>query len=260
MKGYENIKLHLNRFEPISLQEMDSVRLLNRSEKKFVLHFNKVMEVLEKLIPDYKILEINGERLLEYNTEYFDTLDNAMYLAHHNGKQSRFKVRRREYVISGEQFLEVKRRSQNGRVQKKRVELSDENADSCLSQDFIETATPYKMDVLEMKLINSFKRITLVSIANKERITIDIGLEFRNHSRIVQLPQVAIIELKFDKTSAVQSFDDLMQKLCIEGSSVSKYCIGRALLEPKLKSNLFQDKIRFLTKLNSVIKFRRAKK
>lgn len=258
MKESDNIKLLLNRFAAIGLQEMDRVRLLNRSEKKYVLHLNKVIDVLEILIPDYQVLEINEQRLLEYNTEYFDTLDNAMYLAHHNGKQSRFKVRRREYVVSGEQFLEVKRRSQNGMVSKKRVEISDDSIDSAIEHDFIESATPYKLDGLEMKLINSFQRITLVSIARKERITIDIGLEFKNKSRIVELPQVAIIEYKFDKSNMVQGFDELMQKFYIEGSSLSKYCIGRALLEPKLKSNLFQDKIRFLTKLNSAIKFRRT--
>ncbi|MBK7172590.1 MAG: polyphosphate polymerase domain-containing protein [Bacteroidales bacterium] len=253
MNSLNDIRNLLSGFDPISLTDMDSVKLLNRSEKKFVLHFNRISSVLKEVISDYKVLEINDERILEYNTEYFDTSDNAMYLAHHNGKQSRFKVRRREYVISGEQFLEVKRRTNSGRVQKKRVELQGANLDSNFEQVFIEAATPYKLDGLEMKLINTFQRITLVSIPRKERITIDVGLEFKNDHSTIQLPSVAIIEVKFDRMATEPGFEKVMKKLRIHGSSVSKYCIGRALLEPKLKSNLFQNKIRYLTKLNALV-------
>ncbi|MBK7213142.1 MAG: hypothetical protein IPH88_07580 [Bacteroidales bacterium] len=56
------------------------------------MHFNRISSVLKEVISDYKVLEINDELILEYNTEYFDTSDNAMYLAHHNGKESRFQV------------------------------------------------------------------------------------------------------------------------------------------------------------------------
>jgi hypothetical protein len=253
LNSINDIRDLLSGFEPISLASMDCVKLLNRSEKKFVLHFNKIPSVLREVISDYQVLEINDQRILEYNTEYFDTNDNAMYLAHHNGKQSRFKVRRREYVISGEQFLEVKRRTNNGRIQKKRVELQAAVIDSKLEQVFIENATPYKLDGLEMKLINTFQRITLVSIPRKERITIDIGLEFKNEQSTIQLPSIAIIEVKFDNMATEPGFEKIMKKLRIHGSSVSKYCIGRALLEPKLKSNLFQNKIRYLTKLNALV-------
>lgn len=237
---------------------MDSVKLLNRAEKKYVMHFNRVFDVLNAARLGYKVLEINGYRLMQYSTEYFDTQDNAMYLAHHNGKQSRFKVRKREYVISGEQFLEVKRRTNSGRTQKKRVELQGNEIDSANGQIFIEAATPYKLEGLEMKLVNTFQRITLVNTQLKERITLDIGLEFKNQDSVIQLPAVAIIEIKFDKSVNDQGFDSIMRKQRIHDSSVSKYCIGRALLEPKLKANLFRNKIRYLTKLNAIVHDRRS--
>lgn len=252
MSNFADITELLSTFEPITLAEMDTVKLLNRSEKKYVLHYAKVKPVLEMARPHFKVLEINDIRLLEYSTEYFDTADNAMYLAHHNGRQNRYKVRKREYVVSGEQFLEVKRRTNTGQTQKKRVELSGNQLDGGNRHGFIESVTPYKLEGLEMKLVNTFKRITLVNTEMKERVTIDIGLCFRNGNASFQLSSVAIIEIKNEKANAVKGFELIMQQLRIKLSSVSKYCIGRALLEPKLKANLFQNKIRYLTKLNAI--------
>jgi len=258
LRSYEEIEEFLAAFQPISLPEMDSVKLLNRAEKKYVLHFSRVVDVLNAAREEYRVLEINGHRLMQYSTEYFDTQDNAMYLAHHNGKQSRFKVRKREYVISGEQFLEVKRRTNSGRTSKKRVELQGDEFDSPSGQVFIEAATPYKLEGLEMKLVNTFYRITLVNTLLKERITLDMGLVFKNNDAVIQLPAVAIIEIKFDKSLKEHGFDTIMRKQRIHDSSVSKYCIGRALLEPKLKANLFRNKIRYLTKLNAIVHDRRS--
>jgi hypothetical protein len=226
LKSIENIHSFLADFQPISLPELDSVKLLNRAEKKYIMHFSRVMDVLNAARTEYKVLEINGHRLMQYSTEYFDTQDNAMYFAHHNGKQSRFKVRKREYVISGEQFLEVKRRTNSGRTQKKRVELQGNEIDSANGQVFIEAVTPYKLDSLEMKLVNTFHRVTLVNIALKERITMDVGLIFKNQESVIQLPAVAIIEIKFDKTIKEHGFDSIMRKLRIHDSSVSNTVSG----------------------------------
>lgn len=249
---FASIKKLLSDFKPISLSQMDSVKLLQRSEKKYVLHSSKIASILKKAISEYAVLEICDQRLQEYSTEYFDTIDNAMYLAHHNGKPSRYKVRKREYVISGEQFLEVKRRTTNGETHKKRVELSGNEGGNVKGEVFIQAVTPYKLEGLERKLVNSFHRITLVNTELKERVTIDMGLEFSNGSKSIQLPSVAIVEIKSESFEAVSGFEAIMKSLRIHPSSVSKYCIGRALLEPKLKANLFQNKIRYLIKLNKV--------
>ena len=249
---FASIKNLLSEFKPISLSQMDSVKLLQRSEKKYILHSSKVASVLKKAIADYVVLEICDQRLQEYSTEYFDTVDNAMYLAHHNGKPSRYKVRKREYVVSGEQFLEVKRRTTNGETHKKRVELNGNEGGNLNGEVFIQAVTPYKLEGLEKKLVNSFHRITLVNTELKERVTIDMGLEFHNGIKTIQLPSVAIVEIKSESFEAVSGFEGIMKSLRIQPSSVSKYCIGRALLEPKLKANLFQNKIRYLIKLNKV--------
>jgi hypothetical protein len=250
---YDEILQFLGGFESIDLSDMDSVKLLNRTEKKFVMHISKIGPLLKLAREEYKVLEINEQRLLEYSTEYFDTLDNAMYLAHHNGRQNRYKVRKREYMVSGEQFLEVKRRLTNGRTQKKRVEISGTSINETSGHTFIEAATPYQLAGLEKKLVNTFHRVTLMSDHFKERITIDMGLRFSIGEKHIELPSIAIIEIKKEKTGPIAGIELSMRKMGIHGSSVSKYCIGRALLEPKLKSNLFQNKIRYLIKLNALV-------
>jgi len=250
---YDEIQRLLGEFKPISLPEMDSVKLLNRAEKKFVMHISKIEPLLKLASLEYKVLEINDLRLLEYSTEYFDTNDNAMYLAHHSGRQNRYKVRKREYIVSGEQFLEVKRHLNNGRTLKKRVELSGNPIDAISGKIFIESATPYCLEGLQKKLENTFHRITLTSNQLKERITIDMGLRFSNGKVNLELPSIVIIEIKKEKAGSFSGFEIILRKMGIHASSVSKYCIGRALLEPKLKANLFQNKIRYLIKLNALV-------
>ena len=48
------------KFEAITLQEMDSVKLMNRVDTKFILSLKRAQKLLPELIKDYKILEING--------------------------------------------------------------------------------------------------------------------------------------------------------------------------------------------------------
>ena len=60
-------------FTPISLKNMDGVKLMNRSDTKFTFSSQKLPILLEKLIPFYNVLEINGKRLHSYKSLYFDT-------------------------------------------------------------------------------------------------------------------------------------------------------------------------------------------
>jgi hypothetical protein len=60
-------------FNPISLEEMKSVKLMNRTDTKFVTNTSKLCELLKMAQHDYYVQEIDGERNLEYDTTYFDT-------------------------------------------------------------------------------------------------------------------------------------------------------------------------------------------
>ena len=97
----------LSTYQPITLDEMNSVKLLNRTDTKFVTTVDKVVQLLELAENDYRAQEINGERIAPYYTVYFDTPEHDMFMAHQNGHAHRQKLRIRSYVDSHLNFLEI---------------------------------------------------------------------------------------------------------------------------------------------------------
>ena len=93
---------------------MDSVSLMKRVDTKFIIHIEQLPQLLDIVYNDYRVLEINQNRVMTYKSNYFDTPNSNLYLLHHNGKSSRVKVRIRNYVESNLFFLEVKQKSNRG--------------------------------------------------------------------------------------------------------------------------------------------------
>jgi midasin (ATPase involved in ribosome maturation) len=114
-----NIQSILKGFEPISLAEMDSVALMERTDLKFTLKIEAISELLKLLNKTYKCLEINNCRLSSYQTEYLDDHKNILFTNHQNGKLNRFKIRFRDYIQSKITFLEIKFKSNKGVTKKK---------------------------------------------------------------------------------------------------------------------------------------------
>ena len=100
----------VSKFKPISLDEMNSVALMKRTDTKFVININYLPVVLNTLLKTYQILEIEGRRIMNYSSLYFDTEDFKFYLDHHNGRVNRTKIRQRKYVDSDLTFLEIKKK------------------------------------------------------------------------------------------------------------------------------------------------------
>ncbi|MFT4995930.1 MAG: hypothetical protein ACI9BJ_000426, partial [Flavobacteriales bacterium] len=71
--------LNLEIFNSISLDEMNSVSLMKRMDTKFILHRDAVQAILNKVQFDYKILQVASDRLMTYNSIYFDTDDDHFY-------------------------------------------------------------------------------------------------------------------------------------------------------------------------------------
>ncbi|HRD38564.1 MAG TPA: VTC domain-containing protein, partial [Bacteroidia bacterium] len=70
MNSVQNILMH---FEPISLKEMDAVKLMDRTDTKFTFTENELEKVLLMVKDDYKVLEVEGKRQSAYKTLYYDT-------------------------------------------------------------------------------------------------------------------------------------------------------------------------------------------
>ena len=105
----------VNDFEGIALENLGQVKLLNRVDTKFTFGLEKLDGILRKLQKDYFILDINNNRVMDYESLYYDSSDLAFYLAHHNERTNRLKVRYRRYVVSDICFFELKFKNNKGK-------------------------------------------------------------------------------------------------------------------------------------------------
>ena len=236
-------------FSPIKLAEMDNVKLMSRSDTKFAFKFSKLPELLNQMMPFYKVLEINGKFIHDYKSLYFDTDDRKFYLDHHNGRVNRNKVRFREYVGSGLTFLEVKLKNNKKRTIKKRMKVDAiAKALSKEHKKYIKKIIGRKLEVNAKQWIN-FSRITLVHKTQKERLTIDINLTFENEKLSGDLKQIIIAEVKQEKMSRSSDFMKIAKEISILPIRLSKYCITTLQLNPNVKQNRFKEKLLFINKL-----------
>ena len=241
----------LREFTPISLEEMSGVKLMNRTDTKFVTNMEKLHQLLEMAQEDYFVQEIDGGRNLEYDTTYFDTTQFDMYNQHQCNHTNRQKIRFRTYCISGLQFMEVKTKNNHGRTKKKRIEVTDMNLAEQEKSDFLGKYLRYGVATLQPALNNHFSRITLVNKAKTERLTIDSALRFHNLVNGVNkdMGDLVIIELKRDGL-VYSPVLEMLRQLRIHPHGFSKYCMGSALTNPELRINRFKRK---LIEINKII-------
>jgi hypothetical protein len=239
----------LDKFTPVSLDDIDAVKLMSRIDRKYWFHISKLNQLLECTCPFYDILEINGQRLMEYQTCYFDTTENSMYLKHHNRKLNRHKIRQRKYVSTNSSFLEIKLKTNKKQTIKKRI-TTDFEVDNFLSVelDFIKEITGFKGQELLPCINNKFIRLTLIHKNKLDRCTIDINPVFWNKNNKVGFNDLVIFELKRGRSLKSSPIVSLLRNLKIRQRGLSKYCTGRALLEPELKQNAFKPRLRYIRK------------
>ena len=240
----------INTFAPISLEQMSGVKLMNRTDTKFVTTTDRLRLLLQMACNDYYVQEIDGGRNLEYDTTYFDTTAFDMYNQHQWNHTNRQKIRFRTYCVSGLQFMEVKTKNNHGRTKKKRMEVTDMNLAEQAKSDFIGKHLRYDVDTLQPALNNHFSRITLVNKAKTERLTIDSALHFHNIVSGVDkdMGDLVIIELKRDGL-VYSPVLEMLRQLRIHPHGFSKYCMGSALTNPDLRVNRFKRKLIEINKI-----------
>ena len=247
-----NISKITENFLPISLDEMDDVKLMSRSDTKFAFRADKIPLLLEKMLPFYRILAINGKLIHDYKSLYYDTDDRKFYLDHHNGRVNRNKIRFREYVGSDLTFLEIKRKNNKGKTIKKRIKVdSISNQLTYKQKEYINKIVGKEISVEAKQWIN-FSRITFVHKTQKERLTMDINLTFENKERSGDLKKIAIAEVKQERMSRSSDFIKIAKELHILPIRISKYCMSTLELNPNLKQNRFKEKKIFINKLKKV--------
>lgn len=245
----------LSTFSPISLAEMDSVKLMNRIDTKYVVPLSVLPTLLQIAQDDYYAQQIDGKRMTTYDTLYYDTETLDMYMRHHDRQLVRQKIRVRHYIDTDETYLEIKRKDNKGRTKKKRILVPDGELDAqtighrkrgdISVEDFIAEKSRYAWSEIRPHLSTTFDRITLVNKAKTERLTIDTHLVWTNviTGESKSFPELVIIELKRDGNMPSPMAKILLEQR-VKPLKISKYCIGTALTTPGLKQNRFKDKIR----------------
>jgi hypothetical protein len=251
LTSMNEIKELLDPFEPITLQEMDRVKLMNRMDTKFAFRFSDLNKLLPLLTVNYRVLTIEGTNTPHYESLYFDDERFSFFRDHHNGKGNRFKVRIRKYVESNLFFLEIKHKIK-GRTDKKRI-VTDQFNEVLPESDlaFVHKELQANKNLVPT-MWNSFQRITLVSKTENERLTLDFNILFEKDGVKKSFKQLVIAELKQEDLNRNSFFYQLMKGQRIRPYRLSKYCLGSVEIygEDKLKFNRFKKKLLYLKKIN----------
>ena len=251
----EEIEKKAQMLPPITLEEMSGIKLMNRTDTKFVASIGQLHSFLLAVQGKYYIQEINGKRIASYHTTYFDTDDYQMYRMHHCGRTVREKIRVRTYMDSDDTFFEIKNKNNHGRTKKKRIsiealETMHEEYDSIIP--FMDKHAWYRIEEVSPVIENWFNRITLVNFGKTERLTIDFNLHFHHlkSDKRDELKRVAIIELKRAGNVSSPALD-IIRELRIKRSGFSKYCIGSAMTNDSLKRNNFKERLTMIEKIEN---------
>lgn len=239
----------IGRFEPISLTEMDSVKLQDRVDTKYIFSERQLPELLLALSAHYRVLEVDGRRGTDYRSLYFDTADLKHYRDHHNKRTFRSKVRFREYLGSGLVFLEVKRKTGTGRTDKARQRV-DRIPDMLTPehQRFVQEASRCEAPLLPT-LWNHFTRYTFVAKSGTERLTMDLDLRYSDPQGAGALGGIVVAELKQPRANRQSPFVQQMRRMGIRPSGMSKYCVGMLTLGRRVKHNAFKEVLLKLERL-----------
>ena len=241
----------LQYLEPITLEQMSSIRLMNRTDTKFVTNKENLARLLELAQGKYYAQFNNDSRIANYMTTYWDTDNHRFFLEHHNGRAPRQKVRVRTYMDNDLTFLEVKTKNNHGRTKKKRVEVPSQEIEvQGTNGEFVEALVHQGLNEMHPTVRNQFHRITLVNYGKTERLTIDYDVHFHNleTGNNANVGPLVIIELKRDG-NVYSPVLDILRVLRIKPSGFSKYCIGSVMTNRNLKRNIFKEKMVVLSKL-----------
>lgn len=241
----------LEKFDPIDLKQMDRVKLLERTDTKYLLSKARLLDLLPDLFEHYYVLEVEGKKTSAYHTVYLDTAEKKYFKQHLQGRYKRHKVRFRTYIETGISFLEVKLK-QKGKTNKKRISTTIQEGLDQNQGSFLKQWIPENPADLSRSLQNTFDRITLVHKTEQERVTIDLNLNFTRDDKKVILTEPVIIELKQSRFNRKSIISTLLRANLIRPQQMSKYCIGCILLDKTLKYNRFKTRLLELNKIQQL--------
>jgi len=233
-------------YEPISLTDLMDYKLLSRIDTKYICNIQQLPAIISSISNDFKIQTSGSERIFGYESLYFDTPQMKSYFDHHQGKRIRYKIRFRKYLDTGDVFLEVKRKKNFNRTDKKRKEFEFATTLESNHLQFIDEYIDLPEKGLNPSIWTYFDRITLAGKNHLERVTIDTNIQFKNNDKSITLPGLIVIETKREKERETSPFSKVLHDAHIKPYGFSKYIMGNIVLNPRIKHN------RFITKISTV--------
>ncbi|MEK6615845.1 MAG: polyphosphate polymerase domain-containing protein [Bacteroidota bacterium] len=245
----------ISKFEPITLADMEIVKLMDRVDTKYVFPASQLLTILEGMKNDYRLMEIDNIRIHRYESLYYDTKDFMLYGKHQMGKLNRWKLRFRRYADSGgPTFFEIKYKNNKARTIKRRIRVKEiGNRIEDKAEFFLKEITPFTPEIFVPKMWVNYSRMTFVNKFSQERLTIDTNLHYikadSEGNMEVRFPQMVVAEAKRDKASSISQFIRLVRLTGVRESGISKYCFGIYNLFDTVKKNNFKPRVRFIHKM-----------
>lgn len=238
-----------SRLRPLTLEDvLAAAELQTRIDRKYVVPLDMFTTVLDRMGDQLSVLQIGDLRLFRYESVYFDTPDLAAYRQHAYGRRRRVKIRTRAYLDSGECLLEFKRVGARGETVKERYPYllaSRHNLDAEAHALALERlghtiSTP----VLRQVLTTAYHRATLVDSTQGNRVTCDVNLRFENRAGQRYGPLEGVVVLESKSVGSDSPIDRVLRRLGSRPLSLSKYCVGMAVLDPRLPANRWNRELR----------------
>lgn len=246
-------------FAPISLTQLNaSASFLDRVETKFILTEQEFISILPELKKDYFVLEIAGKTVFEYENIYMDSDDYECYKDYQEWKNTRYKVRTREYTDSGHAFFEYKQKQEDiSRKFRYPIDLKDHGKMTKESTKFYEGISMSfngrnKVAKLSKSLGTEYQRLTLCSKDSSERVTIDFEIKLsslRGDKKSQKLQNVVIIESKSSHKKS-RSHKVMKKHGILQATSCSKYCLGLILTGVFSKKGKLKDTIKAISSMS----------
>jgi hypothetical protein len=249
----QTIEQILKSYASISLDDLKDYSLQDRTDTKFILPIQILPKILSGLKGEYSLLRILDKEINDYETVYYDTPSLSLYLAHHNEKGNRYKVRLRKYLDSGLCFFEIKFKNSKERTLKYRILQPGLKTNlTAEAINFLQLHSPLKGNDLTPQITIRYSRLTLISLHSKERLTFDLQLSANREGFTYSFGNVVVAELKQEHNGA-SPFRSAMKQAGVRTASLSKYCLGLMVTYPGIKSNKFKQTLLTIQKIAHVI-------
>lgn len=240
------------RLPEVGLAELtEQAALLTRVDRKYVLPPQALPEVAAALPSGTRRLTIDGRSVFGYRSVYLDTPELTAFHSAAGRRRRRYKVRTRQYLDSGDCWLEVKTRGPRGSTVKQRRPHPDPDALGA-GLPFVRAALstagvphPAHFD-LSPVLITEYRRLTL-HLPDDSRVTLDTGLSWSDPAApgSITLPDRVVLETKSGHGLGV--LDQALRRAGHRPDRISKYATGLLLLHPDLTGRPWRRTLRRAT-------------